>query len=116
FELIRVRTVAATLVLQTCVDSKIGKNISDFLESCSTNWRMIWLLLESSDCFNNGDNTWLNKLGLWRARREIAFLTDCSKEGWLKFRMRRAVRGVQVDRYIKLRQMSVKRWPNHAPF
>src|SRR6266508_4418135 len=94
FEFVRVRAIAATVVLQTCVDSKIGKNISDLLESCSTHWWMIWLPLESSDRLNDGYNTWLNKLGLWRARGEIAFSTHCSKKRWLKFRMRRAARGV----------------------
>src|SRR5439155_18673526 len=100
FELVRVRPIATTVVFQTCVDSKIGKNLSDLLKSCSTHWWMVWLPLESSDRFNDGDNTWLNKLRLWRARNEVAFSTHRSKERWLKFRMRRAVRGVQLDRYV----------------
>src|SRR5437870_10332819 len=107
FELVRVRAIAATVVLQTCVDSKIGKNISDLLESCSTDWWMVWLPLESSDRLNYGDNAWLNKLRLWRAWGEVAFSAYRPKERWLKFRMRRAVRGVQLDRYVELRQMSV---------
>src|SRR5207248_3674853 len=115
FEFVRVRAVAATLVLQTCVDSKIGKNISDLLESCSTHWWVIWLSLESADRLNNGYNTWLNKLRLWRPRRKVAFSAYRPEERRLKFRMRRAVRGVQLDRYVDLRQMSVKRWPNYAP-
>src|SRR6266571_379327 len=115
-KLVRVRAIAATMILQTGVDSEIGENVRDFLESCTTHRRMIRLRLKSSHCFKNGDHTGLNKLRLRGLGSEISFSPHRSEERRLQFRMRGPVRCIELNWNVKLRQMAIKCRPDNSPF